>query len=190
MRVVMGSRSTPPAAAAAAAPAPPPAHAPRLLAIKKESPDDEIKEYAETAMNELLGWYGYDKVDARDTQGLNLHHFASSAPPAQRSPPQVSSQAEAPGAPPARPPAAAPDASSSASGSANGDSSDAGGSSPGSARRDPAPAPAPAPTPATGSSQTSPPLLAGECALRSLSKQLRALCTNIHSFSALPHPLP
>lgn len=36
-----------------------------------------LQEYAETAMNELLGWYGYDKVDSRDTQGLNLHHFAA-----------------------------------------------------------------------------------------------------------------
>lgn len=37
-----------------------------------------FQEYAETAMNELLGWYGYDKVDSRDTKGLNLHHFAAS----------------------------------------------------------------------------------------------------------------
>ncbi|CAL1288835.1 unnamed protein product [Larinioides sclopetarius] len=35
------------------------------------------KDYAETTMNELLGWYGYEKVDSRDTQGLNLTHFAS-----------------------------------------------------------------------------------------------------------------
>ncbi|XP_035217472.1 sine oculis-binding protein homolog A-like isoform X2 [Stegodyphus dumicola] len=34
-------------------------------------------DYAETTMNELLGWYGYEKVDSRDTQGLNLTHFAS-----------------------------------------------------------------------------------------------------------------
>jgi hypothetical protein len=37
-------------------------------------------------MNELLGWYGYDKLDSRDTQGLNLHHFA-----AQRSPSDLDS---------------------------------------------------------------------------------------------------
>ncbi|XP_067000795.2 sine oculis-binding protein homolog [Anabrus simplex] len=75
MRVVMGSRSSPPTVAASSA------EAPRLLStIKKESPDDEIKEYAETAMNELLGWYGYDKLDSRDTQGLNLHHFAQRSP--------------------------------------------------------------------------------------------------------------
>ncbi|KAJ9587797.1 hypothetical protein L9F63_018780, partial [Diploptera punctata] len=43
-------------------------------------------EYAETAMNELLGWYGYDKLDSRDTQGLNLHHFAT-----QRSPSDLDS---------------------------------------------------------------------------------------------------
>lgn len=31
-------------------------------------------------MNELLGWYGYEKaVDSRDTQGLNLTHFAPSS---------------------------------------------------------------------------------------------------------------
>jgi len=34
-----------------------------------------LQEYAETAMNEFLGWYGYDKVDSKDTQGLDLHHF-------------------------------------------------------------------------------------------------------------------
>lgn len=45
-----------------------------------------FQEYAETAMNELLGWYGYDKLDSRDTQGLNLHHFA-----AQRSPSDLDS---------------------------------------------------------------------------------------------------
>ncbi|XP_075227564.1 uncharacterized protein LOC142328012 isoform X2 [Lycorma delicatula] len=61
--------------------------APRLLLnIKKEAPDDEIKEYAETAMNELLGWYGYDKVDRKDTEGLDLGHF-SAAPPASSSTP-------------------------------------------------------------------------------------------------------
>ncbi|XP_077539652.1 sine oculis-binding protein homolog A-like, partial [Haemaphysalis longicornis] len=31
-------------------------------------------------MNELLGWYGYEKVvDRRDTQGLNLGHFAATS---------------------------------------------------------------------------------------------------------------
>lgn len=29
-------------------------------------------------MNELLGWYGYDKLDTREAQGLNLRRFASS----------------------------------------------------------------------------------------------------------------
>ncbi|KAF8773266.1 Sine oculis-binding protein like protein [Argiope bruennichi] len=46
------------------------------LPVKRE-PDEDIKDYAETTMNELLGWYGYEKVDSRDTQGLNLTHFAS-----------------------------------------------------------------------------------------------------------------
>uniref|UniRef100_A0A1B6CKD9 Sine oculis-binding protein homolog n=1 Tax=Clastoptera arizonana TaxID=38151 RepID=A0A1B6CKD9_9HEMI len=64
----MGSRST----SAANVPS-------RLIVnIKKEEKcDEEIKEYAETAMNELLGWYGYEKVDRKDTQALNLHHFAT-----------------------------------------------------------------------------------------------------------------
>lgn len=30
-------------------------------------------------MNELLGWYGYDKINAGDTQALNLSLFSSSA---------------------------------------------------------------------------------------------------------------
>lgn len=33
-------------------------------------------EYAATAMSELLGWYGYEKVDSGCTRGLNLDHFA------------------------------------------------------------------------------------------------------------------
>lgn len=28
-------------------------------------------------MSELLGWYGYGKVDSRCTRGLNLNHFAT-----------------------------------------------------------------------------------------------------------------
>ncbi|BFG04943.1 sine oculis-binding protein homolog [Drosophila madeirensis] len=31
--------------------------------IKKELPSDEIKEFAHSTMNELLGWYGFDGVD-------------------------------------------------------------------------------------------------------------------------------
>ncbi|XP_055386803.1 sine oculis-binding protein homolog A [Condylostylus longicornis] len=34
--------------------------------IKKELPTDEINDFAETAMNEVLGWYGYDNVDRLD----------------------------------------------------------------------------------------------------------------------------
>ncbi|CAD6227839.1 GSCOCG00006297001-RA-CDS [Cotesia congregata] len=45
--------------------------------IKKEPTEDEIKDYAAKAMSELLGWYGYGKVDSRCTRGLNLDHFAS-----------------------------------------------------------------------------------------------------------------
>ncbi|XP_034828946.1 sine oculis-binding protein homolog [Maniola hyperantus] len=32
--------------------------------VKKES-EEEIKEFAETAMNELLGWYGYERLELR-----------------------------------------------------------------------------------------------------------------------------
>ena len=28
-------------------------------------------------MNELLGWYGYDRVDSQDTQHLDLQRFTS-----------------------------------------------------------------------------------------------------------------
>ncbi|KAG8200074.1 hypothetical protein JTE90_001931 [Oedothorax gibbosus] len=50
------------------------------VTVKREPADEDIKDYAETTMNELLGWYGYEKVDSRDTQGLNLTHFASTHP--------------------------------------------------------------------------------------------------------------
>lgn len=36
-----------------------------------------LQEYAATAMSELLGWYGYDKVDSGCTKSLNLDHFTS-----------------------------------------------------------------------------------------------------------------
>lgn len=28
-------------------------------------------------MNELLGWYGYDKVNSTDTERLNLEHYTT-----------------------------------------------------------------------------------------------------------------
>ncbi|XP_075166136.1 sine oculis-binding protein [Haematobia irritans] len=39
---------------------------PTAVRIKKELPSDEIKEFAESTMNELLGWYGFDSVDRLD----------------------------------------------------------------------------------------------------------------------------
>ncbi|KAG4075659.1 hypothetical protein HA402_003484 [Bradysia odoriphaga] len=39
---------------------------PLIVKVKKEMPSDEIKDYAETAMNELLGWYGYNNVDRNE----------------------------------------------------------------------------------------------------------------------------
>ncbi|XP_050534702.1 sine oculis-binding protein homolog B [Daktulosphaira vitifoliae] len=42
--------------------------------IKNENPDEEIKEYVKTTMNEMLGWYGYDKINSKDCslQSVNL----------------------------------------------------------------------------------------------------------------------
>ena len=41
-----------------------------------------LQDFAETTMNELLGWYGYDKVvDHEDTQGLNLQRFTTQDSP-------------------------------------------------------------------------------------------------------------
>ena len=34
-----------------------------------------FQNYAENTMNELLGWYGYDKVDTEDTQNLSIPVF-------------------------------------------------------------------------------------------------------------------
>lgn len=34
-----------------------------------------LQDYAENTMNELLGWYGYDKVNSADTEHLNLERY-------------------------------------------------------------------------------------------------------------------
>ena len=48
--------------------------------IKEEKETtEEIQEYAATTMSELLGWYGYDKVDSGCTKSLNLDHFTSTS---------------------------------------------------------------------------------------------------------------
>ncbi|KAG0430814.1 hypothetical protein HPB47_022356 [Ixodes persulcatus] len=50
------------------------------VVLRLSPPSAGVQDYAETTMNELLGWYGYEKaVDSRDTQGLNLTHFAPSS---------------------------------------------------------------------------------------------------------------
>ena len=36
-----------------------------------------LQNFAETTMNELLAWYGYDKVDEQDTEQLKLPQFAA-----------------------------------------------------------------------------------------------------------------
>ncbi|XP_070189354.1 sine oculis-binding protein homolog [Littorina saxatilis] len=52
---------------------------PMALRIKQE-PKDDIKDFAETTMNELLGWYGYtDKVDQQDTAQLSLTSYRPSS---------------------------------------------------------------------------------------------------------------
>ncbi|XP_025206440.1 sine oculis-binding protein homolog [Melanaphis sacchari] len=42
--------------------------------VKNETPDEEIKEYVKTTMNEMLGWYGYEKINSKDCslQSMNL----------------------------------------------------------------------------------------------------------------------
>ncbi|XP_078619250.1 uncharacterized protein LOC144886488 isoform X1 [Branchiostoma floridae x Branchiostoma japonicum] len=54
------------------------------VAVKSELSDDmkskdevEFKDFAEHTMNELLGWYGYDKVDKADTENLDLKKFTA-----------------------------------------------------------------------------------------------------------------
>uniref|UniRef100_A0A7N6B7T2 Sine oculis-binding protein homolog n=1 Tax=Anabas testudineus TaxID=64144 RepID=A0A7N6B7T2_ANATE len=39
--------------------------------VKREI-NEEMKSFAENTMNELLGWYGYDKVELRDSDSLEL----------------------------------------------------------------------------------------------------------------------
>nr|XP_057946405.1 sine oculis-binding protein homolog A isoform X2 [Doryrhamphus excisus] len=39
--------------------------------VKREI-NEEMKNFAENTMNELLGWYGYDKVELRDSDNLEL----------------------------------------------------------------------------------------------------------------------
>ncbi|XP_059157645.1 sine oculis-binding protein homolog A-like isoform X3 [Physella acuta] len=48
------------------------------VAIKTE-PQDDIKEYVETTMNELLGWYGLPKMDKTDTPQLSLDYSTNQA---------------------------------------------------------------------------------------------------------------
>ncbi|KAK7905246.1 hypothetical protein WMY93_017853 [Mugilogobius chulae] len=39
--------------------------------VKREI-NEEMKSFAENTMNELLGWYGYDKVELRDSDQLDI----------------------------------------------------------------------------------------------------------------------
>ncbi|KAJ3627265.1 hypothetical protein MTP99_014658 [Tenebrio molitor] len=51
------------------------------VAIKKEALNDDIKEFAETAMNELLGWYGYGNNNHRDARACRSHSGSNSSGP-------------------------------------------------------------------------------------------------------------
>ncbi|KAM9356185.1 sine oculis-binding protein homolog A [Pholidichthys leucotaenia] len=43
--------------------------------VKREI-NEEMKSFAENTMNELLGWYGYDKVELRDSDNLDIGEAA------------------------------------------------------------------------------------------------------------------
>ncbi|XP_068609703.1 sine oculis-binding protein homolog [Brachionichthys hirsutus] len=42
--------------------------------VKREI-NQEMKTFAESTMNELLGWYGYDKVDLRDSEANEIRNY-------------------------------------------------------------------------------------------------------------------
>ncbi|CAB1340526.1 unnamed protein product [Coregonus sp. 'balchen'] len=42
--------------------------------VKREI-NQEMKTFAESTMNELLGWYGYDKVELRDTEATEIRNY-------------------------------------------------------------------------------------------------------------------
>ncbi|KAJ7988070.1 hypothetical protein DPEC_G00319820 [Dallia pectoralis] len=42
--------------------------------VKREI-NQEMKSFAESTMNELLGWYGYDKVELRDTEATEIRTY-------------------------------------------------------------------------------------------------------------------
>ncbi|XP_059607745.1 sine oculis-binding protein homolog [Phlebotomus argentipes] len=50
---------------------------PSAVEVKKEIPNDEIKDFAETAMNELLGWYGYENSSGDRAKVINLRQVRS-----------------------------------------------------------------------------------------------------------------
>ena len=39
-----------------------------------------FQDFAENTMNELLGWYGYDKVEEGETENLHLERFEEGGP--------------------------------------------------------------------------------------------------------------
>ncbi|XP_076155718.1 sine oculis-binding protein homolog A isoform X4 [Alosa pseudoharengus] len=42
--------------------------------VKREI-NEEMKSFAENTMNELLGWYGYDKVELRDSDDIDIRNY-------------------------------------------------------------------------------------------------------------------
>ncbi|XP_026121854.1 sine oculis-binding protein homolog [Carassius auratus] len=62
----------------------------------KRAAREEMKSFAESTMNEMLGWYGYDSVDAADGPNRVKHHHISpeNSKPQERKLPSSSSSSE------------------------------------------------------------------------------------------------
>lgn len=43
--------------------------------LQKYITADLLQSFAENTMNELLGWYGYDKVELRDSDDLEIRNY-------------------------------------------------------------------------------------------------------------------
>uniref|UniRef100_A0A8D2PL95 Sine oculis binding protein homolog n=2 Tax=Telluraves TaxID=3073808 RepID=A0A8D2PL95_ZOSLA len=44
--------------------------------VKREI-NEEMKNFAENTMNELLGWYGYDKVELKDGEDIEFRNYSA-----------------------------------------------------------------------------------------------------------------
>ncbi|XP_061192169.1 sine oculis-binding protein homolog B-like isoform X1 [Saccostrea echinata] len=57
-----------------------------------DEPNSEMKDYAESTMNELLGLYGFEKFDRTETEHLNVDRFTSPRADDRLSPPDDASR--------------------------------------------------------------------------------------------------